>query len=72
MRKMLSAFFVLTLALGLASSGWGQSQITSGTVQGMFSMRRAGASRVQPSRPRILIRISRKRKQPARTAILHS
>src|SRR6266576_466720 len=34
MRKMLSAFFVLTLALGLASSGWGQSQITSGTVQG--------------------------------------
>src|SRR6266581_4120808 len=34
MRKMLSAFFVLTLALGLASSGSGQSQITSGTVQG--------------------------------------
>src|SRR5437773_6887048 len=34
MRKMLSAFFVLTLALALASSGWGQSQITSGTVQG--------------------------------------
>src|SRR5438067_9037077 len=34
MRKMLSAFFVLTLALVLASSGWGQSQITSGTVQG--------------------------------------
>ena len=34
MRKMLSASFVLTLALGLASSGWGQSQITSGTVQG--------------------------------------
>src|SRR6266581_6750309 len=34
MRKMLSAFFVLTLALGLALSAWGQSQITSGTVQG--------------------------------------
>src|SRR5207249_1992062 len=34
MRKMLSTFFVLTLALVLASSGWGQSQITSGTVQG--------------------------------------
>src|SRR5258708_24224296 len=34
MRKLLSAFFVLTLALGLASSGWGQSQITAGTVQG--------------------------------------
>src|SRR5437879_13034455 len=34
MRKMLSAFFVLTLALVLASSGWGQSQINSGTVQG--------------------------------------
>src|SRR3989442_13287515 len=34
MRKLLCAFFVLTLALGLASSGWGQSQITAGTVQG--------------------------------------
>src|SRR5205807_4231507 len=34
MRKMLSAFFVLTLALVLASSAWGQSQITAGTVQG--------------------------------------
>src|SRR3989454_2731916 len=34
MRKLLCAFFVLTLALGLASSGWGQSQITTGTVQG--------------------------------------
>src|SRR5438552_4654778 len=34
MRKMLSAFFVLTLALGLGSSSWGQSQITAGTVQG--------------------------------------
>jgi len=34
MRKLLCAFFVLTLALGLASFGWGQSQITAGTVQG--------------------------------------
>jgi len=34
MRKLLCAVFVLTFALGLASSGWGQSQITSGTVQG--------------------------------------
>jgi len=34
MRKVLCAFFVLTLALGLASSGRGQSQITAGTVQG--------------------------------------
>src|SRR6267143_4475373 len=34
MRKLLCAFFVLMLVLRLASSGWGQSQITSGTVQG--------------------------------------
>src|SRR2546430_1885119 len=34
MRRQLCVFLVLTLALGLASSGWGQSQITSGTVQG--------------------------------------
>ena len=34
MRKLLCAFFVLTLALGLASPGWGQSQIAAGTVQG--------------------------------------
>src|SRR5229473_498322 len=34
MRKLLCAFFVLTLVLGLASSGWGQSQISAGTVQG--------------------------------------
>src|SRR5260370_196920 len=34
MIKLLCAFFVLTLALGLASSGRGQSQITAGTVQG--------------------------------------
>src|SRR5216683_1873585 len=34
MGKLLCAFFVLTLALGLASSGWAQSQITAGTVQG--------------------------------------
>src|SRR5216117_1317627 len=34
MRKLLCAFFVLTLALGLASFGWAQSQITTGTVQG--------------------------------------
>ncbi len=34
MRKVLCAFFVLTLALGLASFARGQSQITAGTVQG--------------------------------------
>lgn len=34
MRKLLCALFVLAFALGFASSGWGQSQITSGTVQG--------------------------------------
>jgi hypothetical protein len=34
MRRLLCAFFVLALALSVASSGWGQSQITSGTVQG--------------------------------------
>jgi hypothetical protein len=34
MRRVLCAFFVLALALGLASPGWGQSQITAGTVQG--------------------------------------
>jgi len=34
MRKLLCAFFVLTLALGFTSSGWGQSQIIAGTVQG--------------------------------------
>src|SRR6266550_4889050 len=34
MKKLLCAFCVLTLALGLASSGWGQSQITAGAVQG--------------------------------------
>src|SRR6266699_4433932 len=34
MRKLLYAFFVVALALGLASPGWGQSQITAGTVQG--------------------------------------
>src|SRR5258708_3626028 len=34
MRKLVCAFFVLTLALGLASPGWGQAQITAGTVQG--------------------------------------
>src|SRR5260370_9109180 len=34
MRKLLCGFFVLTLAVGLGSSGWGQSQITAGTVQG--------------------------------------
>ena len=34
MRKLLCALFVLTLALGLASPGWGQSQISAGTVQG--------------------------------------
>jgi len=34
MRKFLCAVFVLTFALGLASSGWGQSQIATGTVQG--------------------------------------
>src|SRR5467141_859461 len=34
MRKLLCASFVLTLALCFASSGWGQSQIAAGTVQG--------------------------------------
>src|SRR6267143_6512481 len=34
MRKLLSAFFVLALALCFASSGWGQAQITTATVQG--------------------------------------
>src|SRR5437867_9520906 len=34
MRKVLCAFFGLALALGFAASGWGQSQITAGTVQG--------------------------------------
>src|SRR6266705_1920853 len=34
MRKLLCVFFVFTLALGLASPGWGQSQISAGTVQG--------------------------------------
>src|SRR5467141_4012840 len=34
MRKLLCAFFVLTLALCFASSGWGQAQIAAGTVQG--------------------------------------
>jgi hypothetical protein len=34
MRKLLCALFVLEFALGFASSGWAQSQITSGTVQG--------------------------------------
>src|SRR5229473_1654284 len=34
MRRLFCAFCVLTLALGLASPGWGQSQISAGTVQG--------------------------------------
>lgn len=34
MRKLLCACFVLTLVLSLASSGWGQSQITAGSVEG--------------------------------------
>ncbi len=34
MKKCLCAFFVLALALGCGSSAFGQSQITSGTVQG--------------------------------------
>src|SRR5881275_1755610 len=34
MRKVLCAFFGVALVLGLAASGWGQSQITAGTVQG--------------------------------------
>src|SRR5260370_9440688 len=34
MRRLLCAFFVVTLALGLASSAWGQAQITTATVQG--------------------------------------
>jgi hypothetical protein len=34
MKKLLCGLFVLALALGFATSGWGQAQITSGTVQG--------------------------------------
>src|SRR5713101_1349378 len=34
MNKFLCAMFVLALAMGLGSTAWGQSQITSGTVQG--------------------------------------
>ena len=34
MKKVLCSLFVLVLALGCALSGWGQSQITAGTVQG--------------------------------------
>src|SRR5689334_9027345 len=34
MKKLLCAWFVLALALCLASTAWGQAQITSGTVQG--------------------------------------
>src|SRR5258707_15282466 len=34
MRKLLCAFFVLALALCFCTPGWGQSQITAGTVQG--------------------------------------
>ena len=34
MRKLLCALFVLALALGFASTGWGQAQITTATVQG--------------------------------------
>jgi hypothetical protein len=34
MRKLLCAFFVVMLGLASATSGWGQSQITTGTVQG--------------------------------------
>src|SRR6266581_4689554 len=34
MKKLLCGVFALALALGFASSGWAQSQITAGTVQG--------------------------------------
>src|SRR5260370_71634 len=34
MRRLLCAFCVLTLAVGLDSPGWGPSQISAGTVQG--------------------------------------
>jgi len=34
MRKVLCAFSMLALVLGISSSAWGQSQITAGTVQG--------------------------------------
>jgi hypothetical protein len=43
MRKLWYAFFVLTLSLGLASSGWGQAQITSATVQGDVLDERGGS-----------------------------
>src|SRR3989454_3989780 len=34
MRKVLCAFFGVALVLGFAAAGWGQSQISAGTVQG--------------------------------------
>ena len=43
MRKLLCACFVLTLALGLASPGWGQSQITAGSVEGSVLDEKGGS-----------------------------
>ena len=34
MKKVLCAFLMLAVVLGISSSAWGQSQITAGTVQG--------------------------------------
>src|SRR5712692_11770565 len=43
MRKLLDAVFVLTFGLCIPSSGWGQSQITAGTVQGDVLDERGGS-----------------------------
>src|SRR5690348_737060 len=43
MKKLLCACFVLALGLCLASTAWGQAQITSGTVQGDVVDERGGS-----------------------------
>lgn len=43
MKKLLCACFVLALGLCLASTAWGQAQITSGTVQGDVLDERGGS-----------------------------
>ncbi len=43
MKKLAYAVFVLVFVLGCASSGWGQAQITSGTVQGDVLDERGGS-----------------------------